>query len=294
MQYGSSEIREYISAGLLANGRGIGDAIDGHRTLARLKVAAALAILDHRTVVSEGDWNLSEVILAKSDATRTSVLEYDRQAARAKVRDRAIGRAVFDEIVDDRHTITVRNRIVKLLTGGPMSRSDLRRAMGKQHYRESFDAILPHLEKISQVVVIAGDKAPHYALNPEFTGEPQFTPTNASSVGVNPQFTGEPDATVTDLDSRRSVHMEAPRPTRPAIAFMKDYIAAHADAAGWVPVSQIRAAGAAEGYQWDALHRARKASTNPRIVTSNTGPNSSWRIANDAEAHREQGQETSA
>ena len=68
-----------------------------------------------------------------------------------------------------------------------------------------------------------------------------------------------------------------------AIAFILAYITAHADAAGWVPVSQIREAGAAEGHQWDALHRARKASRSPRIATSNTGPNSSWRIAINTE-----------
>jgi HK97 family phage major capsid protein len=96
IQYGPPEIREYINAGLLANGRGEGDALDAHRTLVRCKVAAALAILDHRMVVSALDWELSEHIMAKSDATRTAVLEYDRQAARAKVRDRAMSRAGSD------------------------------------------------------------------------------------------------------------------------------------------------------------------------------------------------------
>jgi hypothetical protein len=287
MQYGPPEIREYINAGLLANGRGNGDAIDGHRTLARLKVAAALAILGHRMVVSAGDWDLSEAIMAKSDATRNLVLEYDRQAARAKVRERAIGRATFDEIIDERHGTTVRNRIVRLLTNGSMPRGELRRAMGKQHYREAFDAVLPHLEKISQVVVTPGEKAVHYALNPEFTGEPEFTPQIRSSNGVNPQFTGEPEATVTDLDTRRSAHNEAPRPTRTALAFILAYITTHANEDGWVPVSQIRAAGVAEGHQWDALHRARKASTTPRIATSNTGPNSSWRVATASQQQNE-------
>uniref|UniRef100_UPI003D7E159F hypothetical protein n=1 Tax=Flavonifractor plautii TaxID=292800 RepID=UPI003D7E159F len=56
IQYGPNEIREYIHAGLLANGRGDGEALDGHRTLTRLKVAADLAMLDHRSVVSEMDW----------------------------------------------------------------------------------------------------------------------------------------------------------------------------------------------------------------------------------------------
>lgn len=204
IQYGPSEIRGYINAGLWASGRGAVEAIDGHRTLTRLKVAAALAILDHRMVVSAVDWELSEVIMAKSDATRNSVLEYDRHAARAKVQERAMSRATFDEMIDDRHATTVRSRILRLLATGSMSRSELRRAMGKQHYREAFDAVLPHLEKISQVVVIPGEKASHYALNREFTGEPEFTPEKSRSVGVNREFTGEPEASVTDLDNSSS------------------------------------------------------------------------------------------
>ncbi|MBI3227790.1 MAG: hypothetical protein HYZ39_22320 [Mycolicibacterium cosmeticum] len=215
IQYGPQEIREYINAGLLANGRGIGEAIDGHRTLTRLKVAADLAILDHRSVVSDLDWLLSEVIMAKSDATRNSVLEYDRQAARAKVRDRAMSRVTFDEIIDDRHEKTVRSRILRLLITGPKSRGELRRAMGKQHYREAFDAVLPHLEKISQVVTIPGEKAVHYALNPEFTGEPGFTPEKASSDGVNHEFTGEPLSNITELHSPSSMTFEADPPPPP-------------------------------------------------------------------------------
>ncbi|OBK56184.1 hypothetical protein A5656_19945 [Mycobacterium gordonae] len=211
IQYGPSEIREYINAGLWASGRGDVAAIDGHRTLTRLKVAAALAILDHRSVIGADDWQLSEIIMAKSDATRDAVMEYDRQAARAKIRDRAMSRATFDEMVDDRHAMTVRRRILRLLATGPMARGELRRAMGKQHYREAFDAVLPHLEKISQVVVIPGEKAPHYALNREFTGEPGFTPGNASSDGVNREFTGEPLTNVTDLDSRRLHDTDQPK-----------------------------------------------------------------------------------
>lgn len=259
MQYGTPEIREYVAAGLLANQRGQLDAIDGHRTLTRLKVAAALAILDHRMVISAIDWELSEHIMAKSDATRAAVIEYDRQAARAKVRDRALGRAAFDEIIEGRHTATVRNRVVRLLADGPMSRSDLRRAMGKQHYREAFDALLPHLEKISQVLVVQGDKAPHYALNPEFTGEPEFTPENTSSTGVNHEFTGEPQATVTDLDSRRSHDTQSPKLTA------REWFATHiADLRrqnhDTVHAFAVYSAGIAQGYDEDTI----------KVIASNT------------------------
>lgn len=276
IQYGPPEIREYINAGLWDSGRGAVEAIDGHRTLTRLKVAAALAIIDHRSVVSALDWELSEVIMAKSDATRESVIEYDRQAARAKVRERAISRATFDEMIDDRHEKTVRSRILRLLTTGPKSRSELRRAMGKQHYREAFDAVLPHLEKICQVVTIPGEKAPHYALNPEFTGEPEFTPEIASSGGVNPEFTGEPPSNITNLDSRRSHD-----PARPKLSAQK-WLDNHIDGlrqAGTTTIESfaVYSLGEAEGYRIAAL---RTAASNNRYVKTidRTSRGSTWDI----------------
>jgi hypothetical protein len=95
------------------------------------------------------------------------------------------------------------------------------------------------------------------------------------------------DAKVTDLDTRRSAHTEAPRPTRNAAAFIIDYITTHAGPDGWVKVSYIREAGAAQGYKWDALHQARKLSTSPRIITSNTGPQSLWRVGADDDRKEE-------
>lgn len=276
IQYGPAAIREYVNAGLLANGRGLGEAIDGHRTLTRLKVAADLAILDHRSVVSELDWLLSDVIMTKSDETRNAVLEYDRQAARAKVRDKAISRVTFEEMIDDRHAKTVRSRILHLLTTGPMPRGELRRAMGKQHYREAFDEVLPHLEKICQVIQIPGEKAPHYKLNPEFTGEPEFTPENASSGGVNQEFTGEPAGNVTELHSRRSP--EVHKPTLSAPKWLNNHLAMlRAQGHQTADSLAVYQAGEAEGHKIAALRSA--ASNNSTItVVDRSGGTSTWDI----------------
>jgi hypothetical protein len=257
IQYGPSEIREYINTGLWASGRGAVEAIDGHRTLTRLKVAAALAILDHRMVVSAVDWELSEVIMAKSDATRDSVIEYDRHAARAKVQDRATSRATFDEMIDDRHATTVRSRILRLLATGSMSRSELRRAMGKQHYREAFDAVLPHLERISQVVIIPGEKASHYALNREFTGEP--------------------DSNVTDLDTHRSCACH--RPKMSCREWFNNHIQSLRDSGATTAESlAVYAAGEAAGYSRKTLYVA--ANKSPiEVIENRTSAGSTWRIA---------------
>lgn len=250
--YGPSEIRQTVIAAHLARQRGEGEALDGHALLARCKVAAVLAIMHHRSVVSELDWQLSEQVMAVSDRTREWILNEAKRAAQAKVRDRAIGRAVFDEIIDDRHGKTVRGRILRLLTTGSMSRSDLRRAMGKQHYREAFDAVLPHLEKICQVITIPGEKALHYKLNPEFTGEPEFTPESTRSDAVNQQFTGEPSATVTDMHNRRSHDSEPPSTT--CAAWFADHISTlKSDGHDTTRAFAVYEAGSAQGYAMNTL-----------------------------------------
>lgn len=62
--------RSTIVAARKARRRGDGEALDGHALLTRLKVAAALAILDGRTSVTDDDWELSGAVMAESDAQR--------------------------------------------------------------------------------------------------------------------------------------------------------------------------------------------------------------------------------
>lgn len=50
------------------------DELDSHRNLSRLKAATALAFLDGRAAVSEEDWELSDALMAVSDATRGHVV----------------------------------------------------------------------------------------------------------------------------------------------------------------------------------------------------------------------------
>ena len=82
---------------------------------------------------------------------------------------------------------------------------------------------------------------------------------------------------------RRRQQTRPPAPTRTALAFILAYITTHAGTEGWVPVSEVYAAGIAEGHTRDALKAARLKSTDPRIDSTNTGPNSMWRIAAEGE-----------
>lgn len=287
--YGPEEIAQTVIGAHLARQRGEADALDGHALLTRCKVAAVLAILHKRSVVGELDWQLSETVMEVSDRTRQWLLEAARQAARAKVRERAISRAVFDEIVDQRHAETVRRRIVRLLSDRAMPRGELRRAMGKQHYREAFDAVFAHMEEVSQIVSVPGEKVLHYKLNPEFTGEPEFTPENPSSGGVNSRFTGELSATITDLDSRRSHESERPRQT--ARAWLAEHLA-KLRAAGHTTAESfaVLEAGEAAGYSRQSVRVA--ASDSPEVtVIGRRGKVSVWDITGAATA-RHQGAAT--
>jgi hypothetical protein len=69
--------------------RGEGDPLDGHKLYTRLKVAAALALLDRRLNVTADDWRLSGRIMAQSDATRASV----QRILRERAHEANIGRA---------------------------------------------------------------------------------------------------------------------------------------------------------------------------------------------------------
>lgn len=62
--------RNTIVAARKARRRGDGDALDGHALLTRLKVAAALAILDAQTSVTVDDWDLAGAVMAESDEQR--------------------------------------------------------------------------------------------------------------------------------------------------------------------------------------------------------------------------------
>lgn len=57
-----------------ARGEGICDELAVHDTLGRVKVAAALALLDERTEVTEEDWDLSAVVMRVSTSVRGQVV----------------------------------------------------------------------------------------------------------------------------------------------------------------------------------------------------------------------------
>ena len=75
--------RELIVSAAVSRLRGEGDALDGHALLARLKVAALLALLDGSPAVREDDWVLSGEVMVASADVRYHCSSALREAARA-------------------------------------------------------------------------------------------------------------------------------------------------------------------------------------------------------------------
>lgn len=191
--YGPPEIPETIIAAHIARQRGEDDALDGHAMLTRCKVAAVLAILHHRSVISELDWQLSGVVMAESTRTRDWIRDETRRAERQKIRARALARARGEEFVDERRLDVVKRRVGRILSEGPATHGDLNRRVGKREYRELLGAALADLQNEG---VISSAKLPRgvrYERIPEFNVEPEFNHDNRRSEGLNREFNVEPE-----------------------------------------------------------------------------------------------------
>ncbi|MBM4470290.1 hypothetical protein GS502_13530 [Rhodococcus hoagii] len=124
--------------------------LDGHTMLTRLKVAAALMILDGRSIVSSEDWDLAGMLMRKSDRTRAGITVTLREKGRRANRERAEKDAERAVIVEDakqrgeldRVRRTVINRLEKESDG--MTRGDLNRAL-KVDIRCHLDSVLADL-----------------------------------------------------------------------------------------------------------------------------------------------------
>ncbi|BBZ64963.1 hypothetical protein MINS_03920 [Mycolicibacterium insubricum] len=298
--YGPDTIRQTVITAHLARQRGEAEALDGHALLTRCKVAALLAIMHHRSVVDELDWELSGTVMEVSDQTRQWLLNHAQQAERAKNRARAIRQAEFNDMVDSRLLDGVKNSIIRTLArDGEQAGNVLRSRMGKRERRDLFDQAVALLESEGRVSSIAVDRGARYRLT-RVQGEP---PVQGPSVQVGypePKVQGEPSATVTELDSRRPDCPECHRyPARPetgkcdactvatigAHEFLVCWMRHNAEPGQWVTPSVVIAAGTAIGYKHSTLKAAQQRVDNPRIESSGTGRGSRWRIApaNDQE-----------
>lgn len=155
------EVRQQVGRASLDRLRAQTDALDGHTMLARLKVAAALALLNRRKAVTMDDWQLSETIMAVSMQTRTAVVEYlgtkARQANRQKGEaesQRAI--LVADRVAEEATRRVARKVLSRIQAAGEHARSEVRRVVAARD-RQYFDEAVDRLIEAGTLVVRATD-----------------------------------------------------------------------------------------------------------------------------------------
>lgn len=164
--------------------RGDGHALDGHALLARLKVAAALALIEMRGDVNDEDWHLAGLIMRHSDVTRQICVTALSAASREINEHRAELRAEAAVKSDDHLVAKCMERIVMKLDNEWAGAYKIKNSITVK-LREHFDLAVAELVDSGVVEVIAdqyqGQDRTRYRLAPP-AGDPK-----TSSLPVLPQ-----------------------------------------------------------------------------------------------------------
>lgn len=276
LQYGPEEIAQTVISAHLARQRGQADALDGHAMLTRCKVAAVLAVMHSRSVVSEWDWQRSADVMAVSDRTREWIVTEAKRAARAKVHDRAVLRAVGDAIYDDRVLEGVKRSIVRMLDrDGEQAGNELRSRLGKREKRDLFDQAVALLEQDGIVVRETVERGTRFRIAVGQGDQLGQGPNRQVSEG---DPVGHPDQSdnVTDLDTRRSHEADPPKLT--AREWFEKHIA-DLQAAGHTTAKSVAVleAGEAAGFTKNNLRQAVSAHPDVKLI-SRKGGGATWSI----------------
>jgi hypothetical protein len=172
------------------------DPLNGHRLLAQLKVAAALAVLDGNNrdhlEVTDDDWRLASHIMAVSDITREQCRRTVEEKAKAANRARAHATADREEVITgrkhDRAKRSIRRWLEKLRDGDNMARNELRRKL-KADVRQYFDPALAELIEEGHVQEIALPSGEGYTIG---TRVPAVHPDLPAETGVSQRDTCPP------------------------------------------------------------------------------------------------------
>lgn len=244
--YGPPEITQTVIAAHIARQRGDADPLNGHWMLTRCKVAALLAIMHHRSVVSETDWEMSATVMAVSDRTREWIVAEAMKADRAKIRDRAMARARGEEFVSDHKLQRAKSAVIRWLGRDTELAANQLRSKLKADLRDHFGAATAELVAEGLIAEIHVERGTRYRLTSEVQGVPPVqgpypqlkegvpevqgvpTPYDAGSPEVaavpevhapkaqvktrEPEVPRVPTGRVTDLNSHRS-HESSKRTT---------------------------------------------------------------------------------
>lgn len=152
-----------------ARARGEGDALDGHAMFTRLKVAAALAVLDQRPIITEEDWELAGTVAAVSALTREHATRALQEAATTRQEAEtaaAVARAEALSTREDSAQIRrAANAVLRALRDGePHSWAHTRRALSSTT-RARFEDAVTMLENANQITIGADDRGQTLRLN---------------------------------------------------------------------------------------------------------------------------------
>lgn len=136
------------------------DPLDGHALLCRLKVAAALMILDGRAAVNVEDWELAGAVMRASSNTRATVravlADKKKQANRAKAHDDAERVVIVNDKVGKSDAEKVRGYIHrKLQKVGAASESELAACVPGKLRNEWFTPVFTELVDSKLIVPTA-------------------------------------------------------------------------------------------------------------------------------------------
>ncbi|WP_435589180.1 hypothetical protein [Micromonospora chalcea] len=133
------------------------DDLDAHALLARLKVAAALAILDGRAAVIDDDWSIAAAVMAISARTRAGIAAELRRAASQRNKERGAMEAERAVVVAERTGEADTRRVCQTITRkladagkDGLSRSELRRTIA-QRDRDHLDEALDRLTAVGEI-----------------------------------------------------------------------------------------------------------------------------------------------
>jgi len=140
------------------------DALDAHRMLLRLKVAALVAVIEGRQNITCDDWALAEDVVATSDAARAQAVGAVKSKARraeTAATKKAVRRKVAEVEAVDQHEEARRRRLVIEVactiaervwkTDEEITERVLRRGCGPRR-RDVFEEALEHAEAEEWIV----------------------------------------------------------------------------------------------------------------------------------------------
>ncbi|WP_433730156.1 hypothetical protein ACQP0C_02520 [Nocardia sp. CA-129566] len=159
--------------------------LDGHALLTRLKVAAALMVLEGRTVVSIEDWELAAAVLAVSDACRGRVQRATIEQARRSNRARALATAEREEFGDARKMQLTREGILRWLDRLGETRPGALRRRLKDSYRGYFYEAAAQLLADGLIINVGTENAPIYRPAPKVLEHPGTHTKKAASTSAD-------------------------------------------------------------------------------------------------------------